>query len=124
MTIKTYPADVAGQAAAFATPDPRNIVYEGGKYVVRTGADYEAPQVEVPVVSTRAFRLALSQMGWRQEVAEFLKTAPIEVVDSFETAPRVARNDPMVLGAIAGLRKTEAQADELFAVAQAIEATL
>ena len=82
------------------------------------------PPPEVPVVSMRAFRLALSQMGWRQEVAEFLKTAPIEVVDSFETAPRVARYDPMVLGATAALKKTEAQADELFVVAKEIEATL
>ena len=82
------------------------------------------PPPEVPVVSMRAFRLALSQMGWRQEVAEFLTTAPIEVVDSFETAPRVARYDPMVLGATAALKKTDAQADQLFVVAKEIEAAL
>jgi len=43
--IKSYPPDVAGQTAAFATPAPRNIAFTGGKFVVRTGADYEAESV-------------------------------------------------------------------------------
>ena len=50
MTINTYPADLAGQTAAFATPEPRSIVYEGGKYIVRTDKDYEAPPAEVSAI--------------------------------------------------------------------------
>ena len=120
--IKPYPNTPEGEAQIAAVKEPKNIWINSGEIIVSTGEHYVPPPV--PVVSMRAFRLALSQMGWRQEVAEFLKVAPIEVVDSFDTAPRVARYDPLVLGAIAALGKTEAQADQLFAVAQAIEATL
>ena len=120
--IKPYPNTPEGEAQIAAVKEPKNIWINSGEIIVSTGEHYVPPPV--PVVSMRAFRFALTDMGWRQEVDDFLKTAPAKVRDSFETAGRVARYDPMVLGAIAALGKTEAQADELFAVAQQIEASL
>lgn len=43
MTIHRFKADKAGQDAAFALPDPKNIAFENAGFTVRTGADYEAP---------------------------------------------------------------------------------
>lgn len=41
--ITTYPLTVAGQTAAEAVADPKNILYTPEGFEVRTGADYIAP---------------------------------------------------------------------------------
>ena len=41
--ITTYPLTLAGQTAADAVADPKNILYTASGFVVRTGADYIAP---------------------------------------------------------------------------------
>jgi hypothetical protein len=43
MTIQTFAADAAGQAAAFAVPDPKNVSFTAGKFVVASGPDYITP---------------------------------------------------------------------------------
>lgn len=40
--ITSYPPTIAGEAAAFATPEPRQVTFNGVKYVVASGDD--APQ--------------------------------------------------------------------------------
>jgi hypothetical protein len=82
------------------------------------------PPPEVPVVSMRAFRRALAQVGLRQAVDDYVAAAPIEVRDDWATAQRVARNDPLIVAAGTALGQDDAAMDGLFAVAQQIEATL
>lgn len=43
MTIQRYPATPAGQTAAFAVADPKNLTFENGGFTVRDGADYVPP---------------------------------------------------------------------------------
>lgn len=45
MSIQTFPPTKAGELAAFAVPDPKNITFAGNQWEVRTGADYVAPPV-------------------------------------------------------------------------------
>lgn len=122
--ITYYPADIAGQSAAFATPEPRSIHYDNGQYVVRTGADYEAPPVEVIEVSMRAFRRALVQIGLRNAVETYINAASIEVRDDWSTAPTMHRDNAIITAAATALGKGDADLDALFALAQQIEASL
>ena len=41
--ITTYPLTLAGQTAANAVAEPKNVLYTPEGFVVRTGADYIAP---------------------------------------------------------------------------------
>lgn len=43
MTIQTFPRSLAGQTAAFAVADPKNVVFDGSQFVVSNGTDYVAP---------------------------------------------------------------------------------
>lgn len=43
MAIQTFPLTKAGQDAASAVSDPKNVAYTHQGFVVRTGADYIAP---------------------------------------------------------------------------------
>lgn len=43
MTIQTYPPTKAGESAALAVSDPKNVTFTGGEYIVRSGADYISP---------------------------------------------------------------------------------
>lgn len=45
MTIQFFPPTAAGEAAARAVADPKNLSFAAGKWEVRTGADYVAPPV-------------------------------------------------------------------------------
>lgn len=44
MTIETFPLTKAGQDAAAAVADPKNITYTHKGFEVRTGSDYIAPR--------------------------------------------------------------------------------
>ena len=43
MTIQRFPSTPAGQTAALAVPDPKNIAFVGDGFEVRDGDDYVAP---------------------------------------------------------------------------------
>lgn len=43
MPIQNFPATPAGQAAAFAVANPKNVTFTGAGFEVRSGADYIAP---------------------------------------------------------------------------------
>ena len=80
--------------------------------------------VEVPVVSMRAFRRALAQVGLRQAVEDYVAAAPIEVRDDWATAGTMHRDNAMIVAAGAALGKGDADLDGVFALAQQIEAAL
>jgi acyl-CoA reductase-like NAD-dependent aldehyde dehydrogenase len=42
MSIQTFPPTPAGQAAALAVSDPKNIAFDQGHFVVKDGPDYVA----------------------------------------------------------------------------------
>lgn len=54
MTIQRYPATLAGQTAAFAVADPKNVVFENAGFTVRSGPDYIAPPAPTPDEVDRA----------------------------------------------------------------------
>ena len=48
MTIQRYPATLAGETAAFAVSDPKNVTFENSGFTVRDGPDYIAPPAPTP----------------------------------------------------------------------------
>lgn len=44
MPIQIFPPTVAGEAAARAVADPKNLTFVGRQWEVRTGPDYIAPR--------------------------------------------------------------------------------
>jgi hypothetical protein len=78
--------------------------------------------VDIPPapVTPRQIRLALSQLGLRQAVEDFVNTQDITVKDSWEYSTQFERNHPLILGAAEALEKTEADIDALFALARSI----
>lgn len=43
MTIQRFPPSVAGETAAFAVADPKNVIFEAAGFTVHSGSDYIAP---------------------------------------------------------------------------------
>lgn len=48
MPILSFPPSIEGQAAALATPDPKNVSFTGNGFEVRTGPDYIPPRPDTP----------------------------------------------------------------------------
>lgn len=48
MAIQSFPPTVAGENAARAVADPKNISFVGRQWEVRTGPDYIAPRPPTP----------------------------------------------------------------------------
>ncbi len=44
MSIKRFPRTVAGQAAAYAVSDPKNVTFTGLEFEVRTAEDFVEPE--------------------------------------------------------------------------------
>lgn len=80
-----------------------------------------APAPEVPTVSMRAFRKALTQAGLRQAVEDYISAAQIDVRDDWATAPEVRRDNEMILAAAAALKQDDTALDGLFALAAQID---
>jgi hypothetical protein len=116
-----------------ATSEPEALA-SGAESIVRDGDTWRCympgeiqrpePPPEVPVVSMRAFRRALVQVGLRQAVEDYVAAAPIETRDDWATAQHVARNYPPIVAAGIALGQDDAAMDALFALAQQIEAAL
>ena len=62
MTRQRYPATLAGQTAAFAVADPKNVVFENAGFTVRAGADYIAPPNPTPDEVDRAAARAYAKL--------------------------------------------------------------
>jgi len=48
MAIQFFPPTVAGETAARAVADPKNLAFVGRQWEVRTGPDYIAPRALTP----------------------------------------------------------------------------
>lgn len=75
-----------------------------------------APQVVTP----RQIRLALSQIGSRQQVEDYVNTATIDVQDSWHYSTQFERDHPMVLACKQLLNKTDSDLDALFVLAASL----
>jgi hypothetical protein len=62
MTIQRYPATPAGETAAFAVADPKNIMFEASGFTVRSGPDYIAPPAPTPDELDRAVARAYAKL--------------------------------------------------------------
>lgn len=74
----------------------------------------------LPPVTPRQIRLALSQIGIRQEIEDWVKAQDISVQDSWQYATEVTRDNPLVLASCAALGKTDADLDAVFALARTL----
>ncbi|WP_316202970.1 MULTISPECIES: hypothetical protein [unclassified Bradyrhizobium] len=78
---------------------------------------------EIPVVLTvtpRQIRLAMSAIGVRQQVEDYVKAAPLDVQDSWDYSTQFVSTDPMVVGCMTALGKTSADLDALFRLAMTL----
>jgi len=62
MTIQRYPATTAGETAAFAVADPKNVTFENSGFTVRSGPDYIAPPAPTPDEVDRATARAYAKL--------------------------------------------------------------
>ena len=63
MSIQRYPATPAGQTAAFAVADPKNVTFENAGFTVRTGPDYIPPPAPTPDEVDRAAARAYGKLA-------------------------------------------------------------
>ena len=109
----------------------REALKSGAEIMIRDADEYRcympgeikppAPAPEVPTVSMRAFRKALTRAGLRQAVEHYVAAAPIEVRDDWATASEVRRDNAMILAAAAALKQDATALDGLFTLAAQIE---
>lgn len=62
MAIQRYQATLAGQTAAFAVADPKNVIFENSGFTVRDGLDYIAPPEPTPDEADRAAARAYAKL--------------------------------------------------------------
>lgn len=74
----------------------------------------------LPPVTPRQIRLALSQIGVRQEIEDWVKAQDITVQDSWQYATEVTRDNPLVIAACEAVGKTDAELDAVFALARTL----
>lgn len=63
MSIRRFLPTVAGQTAAFAVSDPKNVAFENGGFTVRDGDDYIAPPVPTQDDVDRAAARAYAKLA-------------------------------------------------------------
>lgn len=81
----------------------------------------EAPEEEVSML---AFRHALTRIGLRKAVEDYVAAAPIEVRDEWTLRKTVRRHNELIVGAGKALGQSDEALDALFGLAKQIEATL
>lgn len=86
----------------------------------RTPADLDAEQTadrQMMVVSPRQIRLALNQLGWRDQVEVAVAAGDQDTKDGWEFATSFERLYPLVVSLGQGIGKTCAEMDQLFELA-------
>lgn len=78
------------------------------------------PPPPLPGVTPRQIRKALSQMGLRQAIEDYVDGASLEVQDAWQYALSFERDDPLLNQAAAALGKTEQEVDGLFELARSL----
>ena len=123
--IITYPPTAKGEAAAFATPEPRRILFTGSQYVVASGVDAPSDANAIPQsVSMRQIRLALLKAGKLDSVNTMIaakiglggRSTQIE----WEYAPELQRASPLVADLGTALSLDRAALDALFVAASGL----
>ena len=109
----TYdPADTAPVSVAV-----KNLLASGNNSI----APYVAPAAQqVASVSPRQIRLALTQIGLRQQVEDYVNAASISVQDSWHYSTSFLITDPMIAACMAALGKTQADLNNLFTLASTL----
>lgn len=73
-----------------------------------------------PIASPRQIRLALTQIGLRTAVENYVAAATQDVKDSWQFATQIDRNNALLNAAAIALGKTSADIDALFALAMTL----
>ncbi|WP_370144567.1 hypothetical protein [Bradyrhizobium elkanii] len=88
-----------------------------------TQAEVDA-HLAVPVVpqsvTPRQIRLALYEIGLRQQVEDYVNSQDITVKDSWNYATQIERTNPLILACKSALSKTDEELDQLFILAASI----
>jgi hypothetical protein len=71
-------------------------------------------------VTPRQIRMALSQIGLRKEIEDWVETQDIVVKDSWTFATQFERTHPLILMCASALNKSEAEIDGLFELARTL----
>ncbi|MCP3400401.1 hypothetical protein [Bradyrhizobium sp. CCGB20] len=71
-------------------------------------------------VTPRQIRLALTQMGLRQAVEDYVKTQDISVQDSWNYATEFLRDNELIVACAGALGKTDGDLDVLFGLARTL----
>jgi len=123
--IITYPPTAKGEAAAFATPEPRRILFTGSQYVVASGTDAPPDANAIPQsVSMRQIRLALLKAG-KLGSANTLITAKTGLKGrstqiEWEYASEIQRDSSLIAEFGTALGMDRAALDALFVVASGL----
>jgi len=99
----------AGSVEVPAPPQDARQIWSGGVW--------GAIPVTLADVTPRQIRLALTQVGLRTMVEEYVAGASQDVKDSWEFSISFERNHPFILDCAAALNKTDAEIDALFTLA-------
>ena len=119
MTIQNFPSTVAGEAAANAVVGPKNVLFTGAGFEVRTDADYNIADLIPKEVSRAQGLMALNAAGLYNAVNTYIATAPIPQQIAF-TSAMWQRNSPSLNAAATALGMSAAQLDALFTAAASI----
>lgn len=100
--------------------DPGNTDWQTYQAWLAAGnvpAPYVPPAPAVPrSLTPRQIRLALSQMGYREQVEATVAAGPLALQDAWNHALEFVRDDPGVLQMLEAVGATPEQADQLWAL--------
>lgn len=81
---------------------------------------YVAPTYATTSVTPRQIRLALSKLGLRQVIEDWVNTQPIEVQDSWHYSLDFEIDNPLIVNAVSAMGKSQADLVGLFTLAASL----
>jgi hypothetical protein len=118
MTIQYFNKFIDGEIAANAVPGPKNVTFEAGQHVVRTGADYVAPPVDKSAVTRAQFLKALQRAGLLTGFNTLVGSGTSDLQIDWNNAAIISPTDPFIEQIRVAAGKTQAQVDAIFAAAR------
>jgi len=92
---------------------------DGFTRVFADGA-WEQRLAPIPDITPRQIRLAMTQAGIRSQVEAYVAAASQDVKDTWEFATIIERDNAIIVSGAAALGMTDAQIDDLFALASTL----